>query len=97
MIPDRADAIIEQLLVGAAGGLRSTSRADGQPLLVGGILERAEEWLVLVKNPVDAGVGGDRAVVGAHPYDMPEVVALDIVDGSPGYLEWITEVTTGTA
>lgn len=28
-----------------------------------------------------------------HPYDVPEMIALPILDGSPDYLGWIDEVT----
>ena len=24
-----------------------------------------------------------------HPYDLPEVVALDVSGGDPGYLDWV--------
>lgn len=28
-----------------------------------------------------------------HPYDLPSVSAIPIVDGSPGYLQWIRDET----
>ncbi len=28
-----------------------------------------------------------------HPYDVPCVIALPIIDGNPSYLEWIREST----
>jgi periplasmic divalent cation tolerance protein len=28
-----------------------------------------------------------------HPYEVPSVIALPILDGSPTYLEWIRECT----
>ena len=28
-----------------------------------------------------------------HPYDVPCVIALPIIDGNPAYLEWIKEST----
>lgn len=31
-----------------------------------------------------------------HPYDLPGVTALPIVDGSPEYLQWVRDETTGT-
>ena len=33
--------------------------------------------------------------VELHSYDVPEVIALDIKDGSEEYLKWIDEVTSG--
>jgi periplasmic divalent cation tolerance protein len=28
-----------------------------------------------------------------HPYETPEIIAVDIKKGSKGYLDWINEVT----
>lgn len=33
------------------------------------------------------------AVKSAHPYELPEIIALPIVAGSPDYLAWIDENT----
>jgi len=34
------------------------------------------------------------AVKAAHPYDVPEIIALPIIAGSTEYLEWIDRVTS---
>jgi len=91
--PDRADAIIEELLVArwVACGQRTgpvVSRYWWR-----GSLARTEEWLVLLKTRGDLAPAVIRAVVAAHPYELPEVVALDLQGGAPGYLAWIDEVT----
>jgi periplasmic divalent cation tolerance protein len=31
------------------------------------------------------------ALESAHSYEVPEVVAIPIVDGSPNYLSWIEQ------
>lgn len=31
-------------------------------------------------------------IVQSHPYDVPEVIALDIEQANPQYLQWINEV-----
>jgi periplasmic divalent cation tolerance protein len=94
--PDRADEIIGQLLVDrvVACGQRIgplVSRYWWQ-----GSLERAEEWLVLLKTRGDLGPTVIEAVVAAHPFTTPEVVALDVLGGAPGYLAWIDQVTAPT-
>jgi len=33
------------------------------------------------------------AVQSAHPYNVPEIIALPIQYGARSYLEWINEVT----
>jgi periplasmic divalent cation tolerance protein len=34
-------------------------------------------------------------VTGAHPYDVPCVIALPVVGGSPAYLAWVLAETDG--
>jgi periplasmic divalent cation tolerance protein len=91
--PDRADDIVEALLTSRlvacgqrTGPVRSRYRWQGG-------LEGAEEWLVLLKTRADLSGSVIEAVVAAHPYDTPEVVATTLVGGAPGYLAWIDEVT----
>src|SRR5215472_16504923 len=58
-----------------------------------GSIERAEEWLLLMKLPA----GGYQAladfITRQHSYDEPEIVALPIVGGSESYLSWIEDET----
>jgi periplasmic divalent cation tolerance protein len=58
-----------------------------------GGIERAEEWLVLLKLP--AGRLGELTafLTERHSYDEPEIIALPIVAGSPAYLNWLREET----
>jgi periplasmic divalent cation tolerance protein len=32
-----------------------------------------------------------ETLVAQHPYELPEVVAMSIVDGHPPYLEWLAQ------
>ena len=34
-----------------------------------------------------------KRLLEIHPYETPEIVRIDIADGSFGYLSWIKEVT----
>ncbi|MBV9792668.1 MAG: divalent-cation tolerance protein CutA [Actinobacteria bacterium] len=56
-------------------------------------VERAEEWLVMFKLPADRYEELAALLTERHSYDEPEIVALPILRGSPGYLGWITEET----
>ena len=49
-----------------------------------GALDRAEEWLVLLKTRAELATAVVDAVVAAHPYETPEVVVLDLVAATPG-------------
>ena len=54
-------------------------------------LERAEEWLVLLKLPVDRYDELAAFLTERHSYDEPEIIALPIVTGSAAYLTWMRE------
>ena len=54
-----------------------------------GKLENEEESLLIIKTS-SAGFPALRdALAEAHPYDVPEVIRLDVADGLPAYLEWV--------
>jgi periplasmic divalent cation tolerance protein len=61
-----------------------------------GDLERAEEWLVLLKLPVDRYDELAAFLTERHSYDEPEIIALPIVIGSAAYLTWMREETRPT-
>ncbi|MGD0375310.1 MAG: divalent-cation tolerance protein CutA [Streptosporangiaceae bacterium] len=56
-------------------------------------LERAEEWLLLLKLPVRRYEALADFITQRHSYDEPEIVATPIVAGSAAYLAWIEEET----
>lgn len=56
-----------------------------------GVVESAEEWLVVFKTSAAAAGALQAFIRGAHPYDTPELIALPVVDGSRAYLTWILE------
>ena len=56
-------------------------------------IERAEEWLVMLKLPTDRYDELVALLTDRHSYDEPEIIAVPILRGSAGYLNWITEET----
>jgi periplasmic divalent cation tolerance protein len=56
-----------------------------------GDVEEAREWLLIVKTTAAAFVQVRQAIAELHSYEVPECVCLNIEDGSPAYLEWISE------
>jgi periplasmic divalent cation tolerance protein len=56
-----------------------------------GSIERSEEWILLVKTRADRFPALSRALREAHPYEVPEVTAIPIAEGSDDYLRWVEE------
>ena len=56
-------------------------------------LERAEEWLIMLKLPADRFDDLAEFLAENHSYDDPEIIATPIVAGSQSYLDWVAEET----
>jgi len=54
-----------------------------------GAVESAEEWLLLIKSSRPLFDQLRAALEGAHSYEVPEVLALSVVDGAAPYLDWL--------
>ena len=54
-----------------------------------GKIERAEEYLVLMKSRVDLFGELSEKVKSLHSYEVPEILALPIAKGSKVYLDWL--------
>jgi periplasmic divalent cation tolerance protein len=54
-----------------------------------GEVETASEFLLVMKTTKARFAKLRDAVLKAHSYDVPEIIALPITAGSPNYLEWI--------
>ena len=54
-----------------------------------GKMEDASEVLVLFKTASPAYAKLERRLLKLHPYDMPEIVALEAGDASKAYAAWV--------
>ena len=54
-----------------------------------GKIEKAEECLVLMKSREDLFEKLAETVKSLHSYEVPEILALPIIDGSKAYLDWL--------
>jgi len=59
-----------------------------------GTMEEAEESLLLVKTRAELFPEVVSLVRSMHSYEVPEIVALPIVQGNPAYLAWVKEETS---
>lgn len=58
-----------------------------------GKLEEAEEIPLLIKTTRGRYPALEAAILDAHPYELPEIVAVPITQGLPGYLSWVATET----
>jgi periplasmic divalent cation tolerance protein len=53
------------------------------------------EWQLLAKTAAARVADLIALLVGAHSYDVPEVIVLPVVGGHGPYLSWVTQETAG--
>ena len=54
-----------------------------------GNVQSAVEWLLIIKSSRECFPPLRTLLETAHSYELPEVLALPVVDGSPNYLAWL--------
>jgi len=65
-------------------GVESIYRWEGK-------VESAPETLVIFKLLAEGFGRFEEKLRALHPYDIPEIISLNIDQGSPEYLRWIAE------
>ena len=56
-----------------------------------GMTESAKEFLLVIKSTRRRFAALRREVERLHSYEVPEVIALPVIAGSPKYLQWLKE------
>lgn len=59
-----------------------------------GKVEEAEEVPLLIKTTTERYAALEAAIRNRHPYELPEIIAVPIERGLPGYLDWVTSETS---
>jgi periplasmic divalent cation tolerance protein len=80
-----ARTLVEQRLAACVNilpGARSIYRWQGK-------VEDAAEWMLVIKSRRDLFDRLREAIAKTHYYEVPEVIALPVVDGSEAYLTWL--------
>lgn len=54
-----------------------------------GTIENASEWLCTIKTTDSSYKLVEALIRELHTYDEPEIIAVPIIAGSPGYLQWL--------
>jgi periplasmic divalent cation tolerance protein len=62
----------------------------------GGKVCADDEHLLVIKTTQARYAALEDRVLAAHPYEVPEIIALPIEAGATAYLEWLRKNTGGT-
>jgi periplasmic divalent cation tolerance protein len=62
-----------------------------------GEIETAREVPVVIKTRQALYGAVEAAVKAAHPYELPEIIAVPVIHGLAGYLDWIADETAPPA
>jgi periplasmic divalent cation tolerance protein len=54
-----------------------------------GAVENASEWLLIIKSSRPLFEDLRAAIEREHSYEVPEVIALPVTEGSANYLSWM--------
>lgn len=54
---------------------------------------RDEECLMVIKSIASKYDSIEKEILMNHPYDFPEVISMNIDNGSESYIKWISENT----
>lgn len=84
-----AATVVEQGLaacVNVLGGVQSVYRWDGK-------VQQDDEALLLIKTREERLPALQASLLAAHPYELPEIIAVPIEAGHSPYLQWIRDQT----
>jgi periplasmic divalent cation tolerance protein len=51
--------------------------------------QETEEWQLVIKTDLARFESLEAQIQARHSYDVPEIIALEIVNGSRPYLQWL--------
>ncbi len=54
-------------------------------------VHQEQEWQLLIKTNLTQYSALEARVKAVHPYEVPEIIAIPILQGFPPYLQWIGE------
>ncbi len=56
-----------------------------------GRIEQAREWYCHLKTTAVVSAELSRRIRELHPYEVPEIIVVSIIEGNSSYFQWIAE------
>jgi periplasmic divalent cation tolerance protein len=83
-----AEALVAQQLAACVQIVPMSSRYiwDGE-------VRKDQECLMLIKAKCADYADLATTIAGLHPYEIPEILKLDVADGNAAYLDWMRATT----
>ena len=59
-----------------------------------GAIENTQEIPLLIKTTQARYAAVEAVVRRLHPYELPEIIAVPLAQGLPGYLQWVRDTVS---
>src|ERR1044071_8100110 len=93
--PDRAEALATALVEGRFAAcvnlvpqIKSVYRWKGE-------VQHDGEALLIIKTTAGGFEALKQKVIELHPYELPEVIAVNVERGHAPYLDWVADAVSG--
>ena len=63
---------------------------------MGGDTAADGKFIVAVKTRSERYAAVEAAIRARHPYELPEIIAVPVIDGFAPYLDWIARETVAS-
>ena len=57
-------------------------------------IQQDEEMMLIIKTRKELTKKLKERIIQLHPYEVPELLILDVKDGHDAYINWVFEVTS---
>lgn len=98
-LPDEASAqqLAEQIIAQRAAACVNRLAPCTSTYRWQGAVETATEVPLLIKTTRAAYAQLEQLIRDAHPYELPEIVAVPFTAGLPAYLDWVRQESENSA
>jgi periplasmic divalent cation tolerance protein len=94
-LPEResAERVAHALIESRAAACVSIMAACSSVYRWQGEIASASEVPLLIKTTRAAYAHAEATIRAHHPYELPEIIAVSMSAGLPGYLQWVAQET----